>query len=43
VKITFKEVDQGDSIILEWRHENVNRIGIIDCNLKEDYSRDNHN
>lgn len=32
VKITFKNVGQGDSILLEWNHENENKIAVIDCN-----------
>jgi len=34
MKITFKDVGQGDSIILEWQSKGVNKIGIIDCNLR---------
>lgn len=33
--ITFKNVGQGDSIIIEWEDKGENRIGIIDCNLFE--------
>ena len=34
MRITFKNVGQGDSIILEWQKESgENGIGIIDCNL----------
>jgi len=33
VKITFKNVGQGDSIIIEWKEENIPKIGIVDCNL----------
>ena len=33
IKITFKNVGQGDSIILEWNHNNQNKIAIIDCNI----------
>lgn len=29
--ITFKNVGQGDTIILEWEKEGVQKIGIIDC------------
>jgi beta-lactamase superfamily II metal-dependent hydrolase len=36
LKITFKNVGQGDSIILEWKEENQTKIGIIDCNLYND-------
>lgn len=32
--ITFKDVGQGDSIILEWEEKGINKIGIIDCNKK---------
>lgn len=32
MKITFKNVGQGDSIILEWDSAGVSKIGIIDCN-----------
>jgi competence protein ComEC len=31
--LTFKNVGQGDSIILEWEDNNVAKICIIDCNL----------
>ena len=35
VKITFKDVGQGDSIIIEWTIENGDsKIGIIDCKNK---------
>ncbi len=33
--IIFKNVGQGDSIIIEWNFEEKNKIGIIDCNLYE--------
>lgn len=33
--VYFKEVGQGDSIILEWNDNNEFKIGIIDCNKKE--------
>lgn len=33
VKIIFKNVGQGDSIILEWESNGKNKTGIIDCNL----------
>lgn len=33
VKITFKNVGQGDSIILEWNSNEIIKFGIIDCNL----------
>ena len=33
--ITFKNVGQGDTIILEWQNDQgKNEIGIIDCHLK---------
>jgi beta-lactamase superfamily II metal-dependent hydrolase len=35
IKISFKNVDQGDSIVLEWTEKGENRIGIIDCSLNE--------
>lgn len=31
--VTFKNVGQGDSILIEWENEGKNNIGIIDCNL----------
>ncbi|SIQ06413.1 ComEC/Rec2 family competence protein [Chryseobacterium sp. RU33C] len=34
MKITFKDVGQGDSIIIEWNDEGVNKVGIIDCKKK---------
>lgn len=35
MKITFKDVGQGDSIIIEWIDKNDNKkVGIIDCNLR---------
>jgi len=37
IKIVFKNVDQGDSIILEWENDSgANKIAIIDCALKQD-------
>ena len=33
--VNFKNVGQGDSIIVEWESEGKNKIGIIDCNLYE--------
>lgn len=33
LKITFKNVGQGDSVIVEWQQDSLNKIGIIDCNL----------
>lgn len=32
MRITFKDVGQGDSIILEWDKDGKKKIGIIDCN-----------
>ncbi|MBT8265387.1 MAG: hypothetical protein KJP20_02490, partial [Bacteroidia bacterium] len=32
VNITFKNVGQGDSILLEWEEDGRDKIGIIDCN-----------
>ena len=34
LKVTFKDVGQGDSIIIEWRKNSKSYVGIIDCNLK---------
>lgn len=34
MKVTFKDVGQGDSIILEWNDDGKDKIGIIDCNKK---------
>jgi competence protein ComEC len=33
VKLTFKNVGQGDSIILEWNSNGSEKIALIDCNL----------
>jgi beta-lactamase superfamily II metal-dependent hydrolase len=33
VNITFKNVGEGDSIILEWKVDGIDKIGVIDCNL----------
>ncbi len=37
VEIVFKNVGQGDSIILEWEssEEGTKKIAIIDCNLNK--------
>lgn len=32
VKVTFKNVGQGDSILLEWNQDDEDKIAIIDCN-----------
>ena len=34
MKITFKDVGQGDSIIIEWLDDDKRRVGIIDCKKK---------
>ncbi|MEO7214553.1 MAG: hypothetical protein ABIX36_17235 [Mucilaginibacter sp.] len=34
MKLTFKDVGQGDSILLEWEDGDQRKIGIIDCNRK---------
>lgn len=34
VKIIFKNVGQGDSIIIEWSHQGKTKLGILDCNLQ---------
>ncbi len=31
IRITFKDVGQGDSVILEWEKDKVDKIAIIDC------------
>ncbi len=33
MNITFKNVGQGDSILLEWERDNISHYGLIDCNL----------
>ncbi len=33
VEITFKDVGQGDSILIEWKDNGKDKIGIIDCNI----------
>ncbi|MFC0513111.1 ComEC/Rec2 family competence protein [Mucilaginibacter angelicae] len=35
MEITFKDVGQGDSILLEWEDDGNRKIGIIDCNKKD--------
>ncbi|MEO6547716.1 MAG: hypothetical protein ABIN94_06935 [Ferruginibacter sp.] len=35
MQVTFKDVGQGDSIIIEWKDGDVNKIGIIDCKKKQ--------
>jgi beta-lactamase superfamily II metal-dependent hydrolase len=35
MQVTFKDVGQGDSIIIEWKDREVNKIGIIDCKKKQ--------
>jgi len=40
MKITFKNVGQGDSIILEWIEGTTKKVGIIDCNLNS--RKENH-
>jgi beta-lactamase superfamily II metal-dependent hydrolase len=32
MKISFKNVGQGDSIVLEWQSKGVPKFGVIDCN-----------
>lgn len=36
IKITFKDVGHGDSIILEWKNNDQNKIALIDCNISDD-------
>lgn len=38
MRVIFKNVGQGDSIILKWIHQGVNKIGIIDCNKFSSYN-----
>lgn len=38
VGLTFKNVGQGDSILIEWEKEGENRVGIIDCNIFETHN-----
>lgn len=33
MRVTFKNVGQGDSIILEWKDGDQDKIGLIDCNI----------
>ena len=33
INFKFKDVGQGDSILIEWTKDNINHYGIIDCNL----------
>lgn len=33
INVNFKNVGQGDSIIIEWKRDSLSKIGIIDCNL----------
>lgn len=35
MKITFKDVGQGDSILLEWNEDGKDKIAVIDCNKKD--------
>jgi beta-lactamase superfamily II metal-dependent hydrolase len=38
ISITFKNVDQGDSIILQWnKPDGTKGLGIVDCNLDSKY------
>ncbi len=38
IEITFKEVGQGDSIIISWTKDKINCCGIIDCCLSKNKS-----
>lgn len=38
IRITFKDVGQGDSIIIEWDSKGKNYVGIIDCNKKGNHN-----
>lgn len=35
MRVTFKDVGQGDSIILEWNDGEESKIGLIDCSKKQ--------
>lgn len=35
VKITFKNVGQGDSVLLEWSVDGADKVAVIDCNIHE--------
>jgi beta-lactamase superfamily II metal-dependent hydrolase len=34
MKLTFKDVGQGDSIVIEWEYKGQRKVGIIDCKMK---------
>lgn len=34
MQVTFKDVGQGDSIIIEWADNDIYKVGIIDCKKK---------
>lgn len=38
MKITFKYVGQGDCILLEWKYDNSECVGIIDCKKRSGYN-----
>lgn len=35
IKVIFKDVGQGDSIIFEWKDNKQNKIAVIDCNIHQ--------
>ena len=35
MQITFKDVGQGDSILIEWTDNEINKVGIIDCKKRQ--------
>ena len=35
MQITFKDVGQGDSILIEWEDNDINKVGIIDCKKRQ--------
>jgi competence protein ComEC len=39
INITFKDVGQGDSIIIEWNDDNKKGLGIIDCNIYQEQNK----
>jgi len=32
LKVEFKNVNQGDSIVITWNFEGKNKVGLVDCN-----------
>lgn len=38
ITVYFKDVGQGDSIVIEWTHNNEKLIGIIDCHRYQGFN-----